>query len=200
MLCLASQSFGGVQSTSYSPTDFETKTYANVAMSICCVISRNTGVQQVSRSHFALSPLAETYYQKVNSSMSMANAINSYGATGEALLENKETSFIDGQLTSQDYTFQNDGAMSGKMASGLCELQPYNMPKSIVITSADNAPATFGIALYTEEGEAPFFTAEDVAVGQAVQIPSGYGLFWFQLTGTGVTAETEGTAKVTYYY
>lgn len=200
MLCLASQSFRGVQSTSYSPTDFETKTYANVAMSVCCVVSRNTGVQQVSRSRFALSPLAESYYQKVNSSMSLANAINSYGATGEALLENKETSFIDGQLTSDDYAFQNNGALSGKMASGLCELQPNNMPQSIVITSAENAPATFGVALYTEEGETPFFTAEGVAVGQAVQIPSGYGLFWFQLTGTGVTAETEGTAKVTYYY
>lgn len=199
MLCLASQQFVEKQSTQYTPTDFETKTYANVAMSVCCVVSRNNGVQQVSRSRFALSPLAESYYQNVNSASSLANAINSYGAMGEALLENKETSFIDGQLTSDTYAFQNSGAQSGKTASGLCELQPYNMPQSIVITSAENAPATFGIALYTEEGEAPFFTTENVAIGQAVQIPSGYGLFWFQLTGAGVTEQTTGSATVTYY-
>lgn len=199
ILCLASQSFGAIQSTAYRPTDFETLTYTNVAMSVCCVISRNTGVQLVSRSRFALSPLAESYYKNVNSALSLANAINSYGATGEALLENKETSFIDGQLTSDTYAFQNNGAMSGKMASGLCQLEPYNMPQSITITSAENAPATFGIALYTEEGQSPFFTAENVAIGQAVQIPSGYGLFWFQLTGSGVTEETQGSATVTYY-
>lgn len=199
MLCLASQPFVEKQSTAYSPTDFETKTYANVAMSVCCVVSRNTGVQQVSRSRFALSPLADSYYQKVNSATSLANAIGSYGATGEALLENKEISFVKGQLTSGEYAFQNSGAMSGKTASGICELQPDNMPQSIVITSADKAPSTFGIALYTEEGEKPFFTAENIAIGQAVHIPSGYGLFWFQLTGAGVTEETTGSATVTYY-
>lgn len=195
-LCLASKPFADVQSSSYNPTDFETNTYVNLAMSVCCVVSRNTGVQQVSRSRFALSPVAETYYQKVNSSASMANAILSYGATGEALLENKETSFISGKLTTKTAPFGDNTAGVGNC---IMDLSAESNPQYFTIDSLTECTEPFNVELYVEGGEEPYATFDNVMFGQRLRVPAGYGLYLVSVVQSGITTSSTGSVTAEYY-
>lgn len=195
-LCMASKPFADVQGSSYKPTDFETSTYANLAMSVCCVVSRNTGVQQVSRSRFALSPVAETYYQKVNSSASMANAILSYGATGEALLENKQTSFISGKLTAKTVPFGDNTAGVGNC---IIDLSAEANPQYFTIDSLTECAEPFKVELYVEGGETPYATFDNVSFGQRLRVPAGYGLYLVSVVQQGITTSSGGSVTAEYY-
>lgn len=198
-ICLASQFFGGIEAQSYQPTDFESKTYANASMSVCCVISRNNGVQKVSRSRFALSPIGLGYFTKASSAVSLADSITSYGATGEALLENKPNNFTTGELTSKEVNINSTDVLHGGTIGASIELQPKTEIQSLTVSSLTSGNGPFTIRLYTEESSTPFSTQTNVNVGQAINVPAGYGLFLAEFEGVGITESTTGKVVVTYY-
>lgn len=198
-ICLASQFFLGVEDENYTPTDFETRTYVNASMSVCCVISRNNGVQKVSRSRFALSPIAMGYYTNASSAVSLADSIKSYGATGEALLENKPNNFTTGELTSKEVNINSTDVLHGGTIGASIELQPKTEIQSLTVSSLTTGNGPFTVRLYTEESSTPFSTQNNVDVGEPINVPAGYGLFLAEFEGAGITASTTGKVVVTYY-
>lgn len=182
----------------YNPTDFDTDVYANVAMSICCVVSRNQGTQQVSRSRFALSPIAQSYYENVNSSLSLANAIASYGATGEALLENKNISYITGTLTTVTEDLTGSGESPNGSAVASTNIPRTDLPQTVTVTELANAPSAFTVVLEAEEAGV-IATYNSVAVGQSLRVPAGYDLYSVTVKGEGISSETTGKVAVTFY-
>lgn len=195
-LCLASQKCVGISASTYDPTDFETLTYVNLAMSICCVVSRNTGIQQVSRSRFALNPIATTYYNNVNSSASLANAISSYGATGEALLENKANASAVGVLTSKTEPFADNEA---GIANCVLELYPFNNVQSVTIDSLSDVTEPLTVKMFAEGETEPFATVDNVMLGRSIPVPAGFGLYSLQVVESTITTASTGNVTATYY-